>query len=369
MHVAIVGGGIAGLATGWALARDGHAVTLIDQAAAIPNPLGASGDQHRIIRRGYGTADGYATLLTDAFDAWEALWADLGQRHYVPTGVLSMCQRPGDEADDIHQGYARMGIAHERLSPREAAARFPFLDAGGFREAALTPEGGALLCQRIAAGLLEFLQAHGATVRAGTQAVAVEPDGRVLLTGGETLRADRVVVAAGGWTPVLLPALAAALTTLRTHVAYVQPPADLAQPWAQAPVILSVGGDSEAWAIPPVAGTGLKFGSGLLRHPAGPDDDEPGTTRIGERLVAAMAPVLGRLHEYRVSSLRSCVYTFTADERFFAHQQGAVLAVSACSGHGYKFGAAVGRRVAAAVLSGDTAGLRRWLRADALADA
>ena len=40
------------------------------------------------------------------------------------------------------------------------------------------------------------------------------------------------------------------------------------------------------------------------------------------------------------------------------------LVVSACSGHGYKFGAAVGRRVAAAVGDGDIAGLKRWLRAE-----
>ncbi|RWK59353.1 MAG: sarcosine oxidase, partial [Mesorhizobium sp.] len=37
---------------------------------------------------------------------------------------------------------------------------------------------------------------------------------------------------------------------------------------------------------------------------------------------------------------------------------------SACSGHGYKFGAAVGRRVAATVDNGDVGGLKAWLRAE-----
>ncbi|TIT59985.1 MAG: sarcosine oxidase, partial [Mesorhizobium sp.] len=40
--------------------------------------------------------------------------------------------------------------------------------------------------------------------------------------------------------------------------------------------------------------------------------------------------------------------------------------VSACSGHGYKFGAAVGRRVAATVGNDDVAGLKAWLRAEAV---
>jgi sarcosine oxidase len=39
--------------------------------------------------------------------------------------------------------------------------------------------------------------------------------------------------------------------------------------------------------------------------------------------------------------------------------------VSACSGHGYKFGAAVGRRVADAVETGDGRGLLAWLEARA----
>jgi sarcosine oxidase len=62
----------------------------------------------------------------------------------------------------------------------------------------------------------------------------------------------------------------------------------------------------------------------------------------------------------------TCAYTFTADEKFLAHQDGKCLVVSACSGHGYKFGAAVGRRVAAAVGDGDVKGLKRWLRAEAM---
>jgi sarcosine oxidase len=61
----------------------------------------------------------------------------------------------------------------------------------------------------------------------------------------------------------------------------------------------------------------------------------------------------------------TCAYTFTADERFFGMGKRKAIVVSACSGHGYKFGAAVGRRVADAVEDGDIARLHRWLRAEA----
>ncbi len=367
MHVAIVGAGIAGLSTAWALTSRGHRVTLLEQSNAIPNPDAASGDQHRIIRRGYGSADGYARLITEAYQAWDMLWDDLGASHYVETGVLTLAQHPGDEADHIHVGYDRLRIAHARLTPTQASARFPFLDPSGFMEAAFAPEGGALLCQRIAADLLHWLGRHGATIRLGARIVGLDLDrARLTLADGETIGADRVVVAAGGWTTKLLPEYAPALATRRTFVAYAEPPGDLHTAWASAPVILSVGGESEAWGIPPVRGTGLKFGSGLMRYAADPDAPRLPTTEDGLALLRCMAPPIARIDEYAVKALRGCVYTFTPDECFFSAQLGRTTVVSACSGHGYKFGAAVGWRVARAIETGDDAGLVAWLRAEVL---
>ena len=92
MKVAVVGAGIAGLSTAWSLSKRGHEVTLFEQAPRIPNPYAASGDQHRIIRRAYGGADGYARTITEAFEAWDELWADLGRQHYAPCGVLGVSQ-------------------------------------------------------------------------------------------------------------------------------------------------------------------------------------------------------------------------------------------------------------------------------------
>ncbi|HHZ08614.1 MAG TPA: sarcosine oxidase, partial [Rhizobiales bacterium] len=84
----------------------------------------------------------------------------------------------------------------------------------------------------------------------------------------------------------------------------------------------------------------------------------------GEAIRDRFAPPFARLGEYAIGEVVTCAYTFTADERFFGTAIGKALVVSACSGHGYKFGAAVGRRVADAVEGGDVEGLRRWLRAE-----
>ena len=86
----------------------------------------------------------------------------------------------------------------------------------------------------------------------------------------------------------------------------------------------------------------------------------------GEEIRDLFDPPIKRVHEYKVREVVTCAYTFTADERFFGHEADKALIVSACSGHGYKFGAAIGRRVADAVESGDVAGLKRWLGGEAV---
>jgi sarcosine oxidase len=366
MRVCIVGGGIAGLATAWALSKRGHKVTLIEQGP-IPNPLAASGDEHRMIRRGYGSADGYARIITEAFTAWDEMWRDLGRSHLSSRGVLAMSQLEGDDGEKFREGYDRMGEAYDLYEPKEAARRYPFLNAKSIRYAYYTKAGGALLCQRIASGLEHWLREKGASLCLNTRVDGIDAEtGTVLLADGSRLTADRVVVAAGAWVLRLIPDLAHALKLYRTALAYLTPPADLAAAWAEAPAILDIGGKAEAYMLPPVDGTGLKVGAGVHKRPASdPDADrlpEPGE---GERLRRLLSPPLVRIDEYRVARVVTCAYTFTADEKFLSCRNGKALVVSACSGHGFKFGAAIGRRVAAAVETGDDAALQAWLRAEA----
>ena len=203
-------------------------------------------------------------------------------------------------------------------------------------------------------------------LRPNSKVVAIDADsGRVELETGETLQADRIVVAAGAWVLKLFPELAGELKTYRTALAYVEPPADL-RTHGRPRRDTDVGGMADGYMVPPTGGAGMKFGSGMHKVPTSDADwnREP-VEGEGEAIRNLFSPPIARIAEYRVTEVVTCAYTFTADECFLAHEKGKVLVVSACSGHGYKFGAAVGRRVAAAVGNGDIAGLKRWLRAEA----
>ncbi|RUY13531.1 FAD-binding oxidoreductase, partial [Mesorhizobium sp. M7A.F.Ca.US.005.03.2.1] len=72
MKVIVVGAGIAGLSTAWSLVKAGHSVSIVEQGP-IPNPLAASGDHHRIIRRAYRAGTGYGRLITEAYQAWDEM--------------------------------------------------------------------------------------------------------------------------------------------------------------------------------------------------------------------------------------------------------------------------------------------------------
>lgn len=365
MKTIVVGAGIAGLSSAWALTKLGYEVTLLEQST-IPNPLSASGDHHRIIRRAYAADTGYGAAITEAYRAWDDLWTDLGQSHYDARGFLCLSREEGDDAERYLEGLEKGGWPYELLSPGEAVARWPFLEQASFRYAFFSPEGGALHCRRIATGMAEWLRANDVDVREDARVAAVDCEaGTVVMADGETLEADRVVVTAGAWVTRLFPDIATDLKTHRTAVVYLDPPADLKEAWSSAPVVLDVGGDTDGYIIPRSGDGGLKFGSGLHRTPsADPDVDRLPKPGEGEAIRDLFSPPIARIAEYSVSEVVTCAYTFTSDERFFCTSRGRCLIVSACSGHGYKFGAAVGRRVAEALHGGDVAGLLRWLRAE-----
>ncbi|MEP3049267.1 MAG: FAD-dependent oxidoreductase [Roseibium sp.] len=363
MSVIVVGAGISGLSTAWALMKKGVDVTLLEQGP-IPNPMSASGDQHRIIRRAYGGKGGYQRRIGDAYAAWDEMWEDLGDKHLVETGYMLLSQQPGDGGDTYRDGLIEGGYQFEDLSPKETAARYPFIDPATIRFGAVSSEGGVLLCQKIASGLRDWLMALGADVRENTTVASVDPGaGSVTLKDGSVLSADHVVVTAGAWTLGLFPALDVNLTTYRTAVVYLTPPADLKDAWETAPAILDPGGEIDGYVLPPVPGTGLKFGAGIHKYTAEPDQDRFAKAGEGEILRDYFSPPFARIEEYRVDDVVTCAYTFTADRHFFCKTEDKATIVSACSGHGYKFGAVVGQKLADGILSKDMDTARIWLEA------
>jgi glycine/D-amino acid oxidase-like deaminating enzyme len=363
MKAIIVGGGIMGLTTAWALARAGHEVDLLEQGA-LPNPLASSMDEHRLIRHPYGDHTGYARMIDEAYAAWDLLWTDLGQRLYAPTGTLALSGNGADWAQRSAATLEAIGRPMTEIAVADLPRRFPLLNACGVERAFWLDTGGVLFAQDIVTALAAYL-ARQPRVRLfpNTKVRSVDLEhGRVTTEAGDVRSGDVVVVAAGAWAPRLLPALAARLTPSRQVVAYFDLPAESRAAWAKAPMIIEKTGDVGLYLVPPAEGRGLKIGNHEFSREGDPVAERVAQEKDISQLFARCHSLLRGFENWKVERLKVCFYTVTEDERFVVEKPGAQgWVMSPCSGHGFKFGALMGLGLARAIDSGaDPARHAHW---------
>ena len=356
MRVIVIGGGIMGLASAWALQRKGHAVTLYEQGP-LPNPLASSFDQHRLIRFTYGAMIGYARMVHDAYAAWQRLWDDLGRSHYHATGTLVVAREDDGWVERSFAALAAMELRAERWTAADLAARLPFLRFEGARFALFTPTGGVLFAERILRALADHLATRGVALHPHRAVREIDPVRAAIgLADGAGDRADALVVAAGPWSPDLLPALAGRVTPSRQLAVYLAPPAERQAGWQRAPMVLdqieaAAGG---FYAVPPLAGTDLKVGDHGFSLRGHPDRERAPTAAETAPILAMAAQRLVDFERYRVLTAKTCFYSVSDGERFIVERQDNAWILAGFSGHGFKFGALLGERVAAA-LTGELA--------------
>ena len=347
--VLIVGGGIAGLATAWALARRGVTVELFEQGP-LPNPLASSYDEHRIIRHAYGQMAGYARLMPEAFRVWDQLWQAIGTTHYEPCGATYFLRHDDGWYDAAARSLVEMGIAHRDVPLDDVAQRYPMVRPDGLERVVETDGAGMLFPSRILTDLVVLLGRLGVTLHAGSPVTEVDLEHGTLVAQGRRHGGDAVVVAAGAWADRLVPAMRESVVPSRQAVLYLSPPPAVADAWANAPVMLDRSAAGGIYTLPPRRGTRLKIGDHIFSRTGDPDEDRRATDRDLERLQPAARAVFRDFDSYAVLERKACFYTVHDREEFQVGPTGnAGWVVSACSGHGFKLGSLVGELVARAI--------------------
>jgi sarcosine oxidase len=359
-HIIVVGAGAVGLSCARAALKRGHRVTVLEQGP-LPNPQSASYDQHRMIRYQYGDAEGYTRMVGEAFGAWDRLWQDIGERHFVATGTFGVSLEANDEIQLTVPTFKRLGISHELMDGAAAERLCPQLTLPASAQGLYQADGGVLFADRIVDSLLAWVRGQGGELRSQSKVAHIDTfSSRVTLDNGDVLQGDAVVVAAGAWLPGLMPQLDD-LPIWRQAVCYVDAPQQYLADWANGPCLTDLGiGDN--YALAPAGGTGLKFGSGLHRRAGTPAlTGFKADVQEGYEVIAHFAPYLRDASEYRPVRMAVGYYVKDASSKFRVQQDGQAVVVTNCDGQMFKFSTLMGERVLACI-DGELAAdeLTRW---------
>ena len=314
MKVAIVGAGVMGCATAWALRERGAEVT-VHERFDLDHQRGSSHGRTRIFRVAYPEAH-WVRFAQEAYTGWRELDPEL-------LGLYGLIELVADSTLTSARALDECGVPYRLLDRDEVRAH-----------GANLPEGWAALHLADAGVVFADRARHAFLEAAG---VEVEANRRIEST--DELDADVVVVTAGSWARDLVPDLP--VTVTRETIAYFRregpPPPSIVDLNAE------TGGHGMYSLHDPVHG--LKAGAHHAGAEADPDTDAPPDPAIVERIAAWVRERFPGVDPDPVEA-QTCLYTTTADERFILERRGRVVVGSACSGHGFKFAPAVGRKLA-----------------------
>lgn len=334
--VIVVGAGINGLATAWALARRGYQVEVFDKSA-IPNLMSSSYDEHRITRPFYGEMHDYAAKMPEAFRLWDALFADIGARHFDPLPIITLERERANWIDASLADVDAMGTGWREIPLDDVARNYPMIRTDGLTRVVAFDGGGMLFPIRILTDLVVHLGERGVRFHQGSEITSVDPEAGSVIAGGKVHSADHIVIAAGAWVTRLLPELAERLTPSRQAVMFLTPPPAFAALWRTASPFMDFGAASGCYALPPRPGTRLKIGDHVFTRRGDPDASRTASEADVERLISAGRLAFNDFDAYIPLERKACYYTVTDDESFVITRLGARgTVVSACSGHGFK---------------------------------
>lgn len=377
----VLGLGAMGSAVAYHAARQGLHVLGLDQFAP-PHTLGSTHGQSRITREAIGEGEAFVPLARRSHALWRALEAETGASLLHACGGLVLSRRGAasrmhDQEDffgNTVRAAARFGIAHELLDARDICARFPRFVLEGDEQGYFEPGAGWLDPEACVSAHLARARALGTRLMPDTRVLRIDATGSGVSveTSQGTLAAARLVIAAGAWLPQLAPDFAPGRLSVRRQVMHWF--ADEA-PTASEPVFIwhwGAGEDDVFYGFPAIGGA-VKMAAEQLH---GTDDPDHVDRKVGDEERAAFHArhAKGRINGVNPRGLRSatCLYTVAPRANFVidtlpGHSN--VIAVSACSGHGFKHSAAIGEAVAAWVQRGERPEvLAPFARSHALAD-
>lgn len=337
-EVAVIGGGVMGLATAWELTRRGLRPVVYERFARGHHE-GASHGATRNFNNSYDE-EHYLDLLVRSRAGWEALGRVDGEPLLRLHGLVTHGEV---DVEGIARRLDARGIHAEVLSAGEASARWTGMR---FEDPVLFSRDAGVA--RASAALLELerrIVGAGGEVRWETPVRRVEETDRgvEIVLADATERAEVVVVTAGAWTQRMLPSI----RLPRLEVTEESPAHFAPSSYASWP---SFNHYVDTARYPATVygmhtpGEGVKVGFHRVGDVVDPDA-RPHATTHADALATYVREWMPGLDAASAVPI-SCTYTSTDDGTFVLDRRGRIVVGAGFSGHGFKFAPGIGATLA-----------------------
>lgn len=364
--VIVVGLGAMGSASAYHAANAGMRVLGLDQFSP-PHTQGSSHGETRITRLAIGEGEAYTPLAIRSHELWRDLERELKVKVLHSVGGLVIGtpgteqrfhNKPGFLQTTISAARA-YNIKHELLSANDMKKRFPQFALQENEAAYYEYEAGYLNPEECVFSQLVLAKRRGADIRTNEKVLSItrtSQGGVEVRTEHGTYYAEQIVVTAGPWVQKLFPNRLPTVRITRQTLHWFSTGAhhEMHTP-DRCPVFIWSFNDEPAagiYGFPAIDGPtgGLKVASESYDRTVDPDavHREVSATDIDSFYQTSIREKLPYLSNTCVKTT-TCLYTITPDSDFAIGRLPdfpQCLAVSTCSGHGFKHSAAIGESVA-----------------------
>jgi D-arginine dehydrogenase len=304
----IVGAGVAGASTAWALAHAKHGPGVVLEQEASPG-MHASG-RNAAIANQIEHDPAILTLAVRAMRRLKALDEGRGELLHETGGIKLAGHATVESITVIHERLREMGLHSELIAAARARARFGSVNYVTFDTALWCPADGVLDIHALLMRYLDGARAGGFTVLTGCRVDDLVIDrGRVcgVRVADQEILADVVVDASGAWAGRLgRPGTRLPLRPMRRHLFVTGPLSFVDREWPPTWTI------EREFYFRPESG-------GLLLSPCDEADAEPGTPPTDPAAAMLLAEKLAAdapdLADITIRREWACLRTFTADRR------------------------------------------------------
>lgn len=358
-RIVIVGAGIVGLSTAYALLKQGMKQVTIVEQAAVDHRRSTSHGLSRLLRFEYGADIFYSKLVQQSLKKWQALERSTSQT-LCTLGRVVVLGNEGDNFTQVsYRNLRELGLPIELLSRQTFKQRFPQFNLQDYDQFSYNSLAAILHASTCLRTLKQLVLEMGGTICEGQQVQAISYDAtrvplRLHCSDGETIFADRVAVALGPWVHTLLGDLQLPIRATRQHLLYFGNLSATTFGASVFPAFLS----GELYGFPLHSSfdrrgpNWLKVASHNFGTAINPDD----TPQIEERVIAQVkkkaCELLPDLRQATLERVDTCMYDVSPDEGFildYHPHNSRIVFATGLTGHGFKFGPLLGEMLSSLI--------------------